>query len=442
MKSQLEQNGLQNKKILIATVAADGHFKPLTGLAKYLSDIGCEVKWYTSGIYKNKLDSMGIVNYPFKFAKDINGETLNEIFPERNAFQTAGEKVNFDMINVFIEPGPDQLADIIEIRKDFSFDAVIVDNMFPALPYLSARLDVPVVAIGIIPLSEDDEELGPYGPGFYPPSTHEEMMRMVEVRAMFREEVYKESTDRLITLLDAHGIAHKGVNFFDIMTKAPDRYLQIGTPSFEYTRSKPGANIEFIGALLPYSDPRKEEKWTDERLKKYEKVLLVTQGTIEGDVSKLIIPTLETFKNSEYLVIVTTGGFETEKLANDYPYDNVIIKDFIPFDQVMPHADVYITNGGYGGTLMAIGHHLPMVCAGLHEGKAEICARVGYFKYGIDLGTERPNHTQIKEAVERVITDPQFKTNVIALAGEMEHYDAPAICTSILSELVSASKVS
>jgi UDP:flavonoid glycosyltransferase YjiC (YdhE family) len=48
----------------------------------------------------------------------------------------------------------------------------------------------------------------------------------------------------------------------------------------------------------------------------------------------------------------------------------------------MPYADVYVTNGGYGGTLLSIQNQLPMVVAGVHEGKNEINARVGYFQTG------------------------------------------------------------
>ena len=97
---------------------------------------------------------------------------------------------------------------------------------------------------------------------------------------------------------------------------------------------------------------------------------------------------LEAFQNSDYLVIVTTGGSKTVELRQRFTADNFIIEDFIPFDEVMPYCDVYITNGGYGGVLLGIEHQLPMVVAGVHEGKNEIAARVGYFKLGINLNTE------------------------------------------------------
>ena len=135
---------------------------------------------------------------------------------------------------------------------------------------------------------------------------------------------------------------------------------------------------------------------------------MVTQGTVEKDVEKLLVPTLEAFKNTDTLVVCTTGGSKTKELKERFPHSNIIIEDFIPFDSIMPYAKVYVTNGGYGGVMLGIENKLPMVVAGVHEGKNEICARVGYFKLGINLKTEKPTITQIKKAVEKVIDVTAF----------------------------------
>ena len=94
--------------------------------------------------------------------------------------------------------------------------------------------------------------------------------------------------------------------------------------------------------------------------------------------SSIAIPVIGSLKNEDYLLIVATGHHHTEDLRKKYKQDNIIIEDFVDFDFIMPRTDLYITNGGYGGTLVAIDHALPMVAAGINEGKNEICARIGY----------------------------------------------------------------
>ncbi len=90
---------LQGKKILFATLPADGHFNPLTGLAKYLQAAGGDVRWYTSPRYRGKLEQLGIRHYPFRQALDTNGHNLDEHFPARTTMQDPVERLNFDMIN-------------------------------------------------------------------------------------------------------------------------------------------------------------------------------------------------------------------------------------------------------------------------------------------------------------------------------------------------------
>jgi UDP:flavonoid glycosyltransferase YjiC (YdhE family) len=167
-------------------------------------------------------------------------------------------------------------------------------------------------------------------------------------------------------------------------------------------------------------------------------VILVTQGTVEKNVEKLLVPTLEAFKGSDTIVVATTGGSGTKGLQERYPQTNIIVEDFIPFADVMPYTDVYITNGGYGGIMLGIKNELPLVVAGVHEGKNEICARVGYFKLGVNLKTEKPSPSQLKKAVEEVFANNSYKKNVSRLAKEFAEYDSNEIISEFAAQEIAA----
>jgi UDP:flavonoid glycosyltransferase YjiC (YdhE family) len=212
--------------------------------------------------------------------------------------------------------------------------------------------------------------------------------------------------------------------------------LQIGTPGFEFKRSDLGSNIKFIGALLPFTQLKKEAFVLNEEYKKYKKVVLVTQGTIEKNPEKIIVPTLEAYKNSDVLVIATTGGSKTAELRARFPHENLIIEDFIPFNDIMPHADVYITNGGYGGVMLGIENNLPLVVAGIHEGKNEINARIGYFKLGINLQTEFPSPEKIRKAVDEVLNKVEYRQNVRKLNQEFKRYNPYKLCEKYIDQIL------
>jgi UDP:flavonoid glycosyltransferase YjiC (YdhE family) len=330
---------------------------------------------------------------------------------------------------------PEYYADIQDIYKSFPFDLLIADIAFTAIPLVKECMGIPAVAVGIVPLTETSKDLPPAGLGLTPSTSVTGKLKEKVLHYVADNILFKPSYNVMKTIFSRYGIQPDG-NLFDTITRKASLVLQSGTPSFEYNRSDLGKNIRFIGPLLPYQGKAKTEKWFNDKLLAYKKVILVTQGTVERDSNKIIVPTLEAFQNTDHLVIVTTGGTGTKELQARYAAPNFIIEDFIPFADVMPYADVYITNGGYGGVLLSIQNKLPMVVAGVHEGKNEINARVGYFGLGINLKTELPKPQQIKSAVEEVLNNKMYAENVTALSEEFAQYNPQQLSTQYIEQLL------
>ncbi|MGG9964202.1 glycosyltransferase [Ferruginibacter sp. SUN106] len=424
------------KKILFTCVPADGHFNPLTGLAKHLQQQGYDVRWYAASKYQPKLQQLQMPFYQFGKALDITTDDLAEAFPGREKIKSTIKKLNFDLEHFFIKRGPLYFEEMSIIHKTFPFDLLICDVAFTGSIFIKELLKVPVISIGVLPLIESSKDLAPNGLGMVPAKSLPGKIKQSVLRWLVKNIFIKKPNRQLHRILDDYNIEHNNIFLFDLLSHKADLILQSGTPGFEYYRSDLSKNIRFIGPLLPYSNKQNDDFWYDKRLAQYKKIVLVTQGTVEKDATKIIVPALEAFKNTDTLVICTTGGSQTKELRSQYNYPNIIIEDFIPFADVMPYASVYITNGGYGGVMLSIENKLPMVVAGVHEGKNEICARVGYFKYGINLKTETPTPVQIIKAVEQVITNTIYKTNVEKLSKEFEQYKANELCTKYVAQLM------
>ena len=424
------------KKILFATVPGEGHVYPLTGLAMHLQQRGCDVRWYTSIKFADKIHKLDIKHYPFVKALEVNTTNISEVFPNRDRITGTVEKINFDMIHIFSERSEEYYEDIKDIYKTFPFDMMIADSMFTGIPFVKEKMKIPAVAVGIIPLSEKSKDLAPYGLGLTPANTWFEKIKHSFLRFLSDRVMMKKSIRVYSNILKKNGINKKDSNLFDFLIKNASLVLQSGTPGFEYYRSDIGHNIRFVGPLLPYAAENQKAVWFDERIKRYKKILLVTQGTVEKDINKLIIPSLEAFKNTDMLVIVTTSGEQTAALREKYAFDNVIIEDFVPFQDIMPYTSAFITNGGYGGVLLSIRHGLPIVAAGVHEGKSEICARIGFFKYGINLNTETPTPAQLRVAVTEVIEKDIYVKNVRKLSKEFALYNPNELSMGYIGELL------
>ena len=424
-------------RILFANVPADGHFNPLTGLAVHLKNLGCDVRWYTSVTYAEKIGKMGIPFYGLNNAMDISANVnMEKIFPERAKYKTQVGKLKFDLINVFILRGPEYYQDIMDIYHEFPFEIMIADITFGGIPFVKEKMNIPVINVSVVPLPETSKDLAPAGLGITPSSSFVGKIKQNVLRFLADKLLFAAPNKVMRKILLSYDINPDKANIFDIHIRKASVVLQSGTPGFEYRRSDMSKHIHFAGPLLPYTRKETAARWYSDKLKQYEKVLLVTQGTVEKDVQKLLVPTLEAFKNSDCLVIMTTGGSGTEELRKNYPYDNFIIEDFIPFDDVMPYADVYISNGGYGGVLLGIRHGLPLVVAGVHEGKNEINARVEYFGLGINLKTEKPSVLQIRKAVEAILATDGYAETVARLKEEFSTYNPGEICARQVARLL------
>lgn len=427
---------IAGKKILFANIPADGHFSPLTSLAIHLKNAGHDVRWYTGKSYASKIEKLGIPIYLFNQAQEITVHNIDKVFPERKKINNHVQKIIFDICTYFIDRATEFYEDIREINKGFDFDVLVCDSAFTGMAFVREKLRKHTVSVGILPLCESSKQLPPPIMGLTPATTFTGKVVHAFLRYLTDRVLFKKPHALIRRQFEKQGMSTNGKNLFDVQIDKSTLFLQSGTPGFEYPRDKMSRQIHFIGPLLPHPQEQYYQLPFEDKIHRYEKVLLVTQGTFEGDVNKLIIPAIEAFKNTSNLLIVTTAGWHTDMLKQRYKaFDNVVIEDYIPFSEIMPHTDVFISNGGFGGVMQSICNKVPMVVAGIHEGKNEICARVGYFKLGINLRTEKPSSKKIKQAVAAVLKGKEYHKSVERLANEFSKYNPLSLSEAFISEL-------
>jgi UDP:flavonoid glycosyltransferase YjiC (YdhE family) len=92
--------------------------------------------------------------------------------------------------------------------------------------------------------------------------------------------------------------------------------------------------------------------------------------------SDLIIPTMTALAEREDILVVVALGKKGAALpAGTTIPANSRVTDFIPFDDLLPHCSLFITNGGYGAFQHAISNGTPLIVAGTTEDKPEVAAR-------------------------------------------------------------------
>jgi len=195
--------------------------------------------------------------------------------------------------------------------------------------------------------------------------------------------------------------------------------LQVGLPGFEYPRSDLPDRFKLIGILPPTEGgARTDLPWwaeleansnLDSRDPDRKKIVVVAQGTVETEPTELILPTLRYLEGRRNVLTVAILGSRGASLSPTVRMpENAWVADYLNYDAVLRHADLWVHNGGYGATTHGISHGVPMVIAGEGQDKPESGKRVAYSGLGIDLGCARPSLEQLGQAIDRVLEEPRF----------------------------------
>jgi UDP:flavonoid glycosyltransferase YjiC (YdhE family) len=431
---------MKPRRILLATVPFDGHFSPLTGLAVHLHQTGHDVRWYVGGHYGERVKKLGLPHYPHVSAPVINQENMDEIFPDRKRIKNPLALVRFDISQMFLTPVAGCVEDLRSIHADWPYDLIVYDLACLGAQMVQQILGIRGIAVGVLPLHEGTTNLPTDDPT--QPALKRLLTRWLNHAKIFLkyDVIMKPCSELYNELRQQYGLKAEPGFMFESVFRHADLYLQSGVPGFDYPHRRLSPKIRFVGPLLPYRSVQKAAFAHLDQIQAHKRVILVTQGTVERNIEKILVPTLEAYKDdTDTLVIVTTGGAGTAELRQRFPQSHFLIDDFIDFESVMPHADVYVTNGGYGGVMLALQHKLPVVVAGVHEGKNEIAARVHFNQVGIDLRTETPKPGQIRQAVGRVLTEENYRKRVHALSEEFGLYEPIQLVEQYVNELLNES---
>jgi UDP:flavonoid glycosyltransferase YjiC (YdhE family) len=296
------------------------------------------------------------------------------------------------------------------VLQHTAVDAVLADVTFTgALPLLLQDAPrPPVVVCNVGPLTLSSADIPPFGMAWQPvPGVDYRPMTAVAHGVIMRG-----SQCRFNRALRRAGSPPAPV-FISDWPRLADGVLQISVQEFEYPRSDLPASVEFVGPVLPgntHGDSALPDWWAD--MSQARSVIHVTQGTFDNsDPEQLIGPTLEALADRDDLLVVVATGRTGSRLTCRVP-DNARVADWLPYSALMPHLDVMVTNGGYGGVQYALSHGVPLVVAGETSDKAEVAARVDYTGVGIDLGTSTPTAEAIRCGVGRVLSDDRFRAAV------------------------------
>jgi MGT family glycosyltransferase len=393
---------------------------------------GHEVVWITGRRYQEKVEGAGAIFYPIPKERDPNKMEIYDFYPKlkerKGLFQ-----INYWIKHIFLDACSREIKVINAVLKDFPADILVGDTVSFSLYFISEMKGLPFAQISLLPLGLLSRDTAPFGLGLLPGKSLIERIRNRLLNFLTRHILFRSVTKYANNTRRKFGLEPLDGPFLGAMFEKNLLTMHASTPAFEYPRSDQPETVHFIGPILPEPDHTFQPPYWWSDLNSAETVVLVNQGTIATDPEDLIVPTIKGLRDQQILVIaVPVKEGQLGELT-----DHVRSEPFIPFGNLLPHVNVMVTNGGYGGTQLALAHGIPLVVAGETEDKMEVAARIEWAGVGINLRKHRPSHSEIREAVKEVLANPIYRHNAKRIQANFAQYDAPTRAAELLEVLVS-----
>lgn len=426
-------------RFLFFAVPLAGHVLPGLLVAQWLVEAGHEVRWYSSSKWRTKIEATGAQWLGVKRAKDYDDDFLLDAFPEirgKRGMAMAIAEAQY----VFMGQYPYYTHDLLEILESYPADVLVGEspNMVPGLIREQGGPPWAIYNASVNSISGD--EVPPFGLAMpYSPSFFGRLRNRI-VNWMVPNVAFRGMVAQYNQVRGEFALPPR--NFFPTDDqRSADLFMMSTIPAFEYPRSDMGDNYQFVGPLVPpppahFTPPA----WWQE-LESGKPVIHVTQGTMANhDFHDLLVPTMQALANEDMVVIATTGKHVEPSVLGTIPA-NVHVEDFIPYAMLLPHVDVMVSNGGYGGCQSALRYGVPMVVAGRTEDKMEVTRRVEYSGLGINLNVQTPKQSQLLTAVKKLLAEPKYKARAKELAAQAAAYDSRTIVVTALTQLAQRQKV-
>ncbi|GAA5031741.1 glycosyltransferase [Actinopolymorpha pittospori] len=378
------------------------------------------MRFLTGSRFARAIEATGAEHLPLPAEADFDDrQDWNQTFPERAALKGT-KAIAHDIEQIFVRPGLAQHDTAMAAHAAEPADAVLTDPAFIGGAFLLGHPPgvrrPPIVMCGITPLPISSRDTAPFGMGLTPLRGPFGRLRNTAL-AMITDRLVFPPIERIAEQI-FHQLHGRSIPFAVLdWPRYAEAIVQFTVPEFEYPRSDAPATLHFAGPISASGSQAPLPAWWHE-LDGSRPVVHLTQGTIANhDYGQLIKPALDGLADDNVLIAIATGGRPVESLP-PLPA-NARAAEFLPYDDLLPKTDVFVTNGGYGGVQYALRYGVPIVAAGSHEDKPEVIARVAWSGVGRRIRTETPTPAALRRAIRSVLDDHRYRGAALRVAEHM-----------------------
>ncbi|KZL84768.1 udp-glucuronosyl udp-glucosyltransferase [Colletotrichum incanum] len=454
----VEANAMAKPLILYAVPPREGHMRPALQIGKHLNDNGFDVTILGTKKWQATIQAAGA-----QFSPIIGlWGTLDDParWPDIAHASNATSRLAASLDGGFVSLLPSGLESLrfalaaIRRRQPGCQIIILSDTCFSGTLALQLETDLPegfdegekikTIGIGVVPTFWTSPERPPWGSGLPFDNSEEGRRRNMQTVQGHWNSAAEERARWVLGMMgcskDVESLyddlsANIQHPFWDASTICHNTVLQMCLPSLEFPSSDWPEKIKFAGTLPIKSLPPnlRHPSWFNDILANSatlhpsasdrRKIVFVAQGTEVLNHRELIIPTMKALKDQDDVLVVVClcvagAVLDTSSFGDGTLPSNARVVDYFPYDAILAHADVFVSNSGYGGFQHAVSNGVPMVQAGNVFDKPDIGRRIEWSGLGVYLVESPPPVSAVHLAITKVLNDGRYKNKAKELKIE------------------------
>lgn len=145
-------------------------------------------------------------------------------------------------------------------------------------------------------------------------------------------------------------------------------------------------------------------------------VIYISLGTIINEQPEFFRACVQAFSGSPYTVVMSIGDKVAPDSLGAIP-SNFIVRPFNPQLEMLQHSALFITHAGMNSVHEGLYYDVPLLLVPQQAEQAFVALRMQDLGAGLRLTAKSPD--AIRQAAERVLSDPQFKQRAEALGQSL-----------------------
>ena len=376
-------------RIVFFCIPAHGHTNPTLGVVKELAARGHEVLYYSYRSFREKIEAAGAKFIP-----------CDEYDAELHLTREEATRLGSDLklsTRVLVDTTlalDDMVCREMERLKP---DCIVADSMAVWGKAVAKKLGIPLVSSTTT----------------FAFNQHSAKVMKQSFRELLSMLLAMPKIQKDIKRLQAKGYPIRNVLDLISNENATDTIVYT-SPEFQPFSETFSDRYAFVGPIL-----RSAEQVIEKRR---EKLVYLSMGTVNNDMLPLYRNCIQALKKSEYQVILSVGSQVDLSAFGTLP-EHVEVYPSVDQIAVLQKADVFLTHCGMNSVSEALYFGVPLALLPRTKEQEGVAERVRQLGAGMLLQDTAPQ--AIRQAVDKLLTDPTYGKNAEAIAESFRACGGP-----------------